>query len=425
MNYTGLCASALALAGLFFCSPLAAEPTPPLPVTTPAAAGFSTAGLERLQRNLARTVDDGSHAGYILLLARDGKVVDWHAYGIADITTGRPLNRDAIVRIFSMSKLFTSAATLMLVEEGKLRLSDPVEQFLPALGKLQVCTGGTAEAPVLEPVRTPITIRHLLTHTAGFYYPFNAPPALAPRFNHSALRNAPDLTTYISQLAQYPLAEQPGTVYRYGIATDVLGAVIEKVSGQSLDTFFQKRICEPLGLVDTAFWVPPEKRHRLARIHTRGADGRLVLDTAENNDDRWGPNHGLREGGAGLYSTAADYARFAQMLLNGGTLDGVRVLGRKTVELFRQDHISHLSDPHPVGDRASGFGLGVRVTTRLGASHTLDSVGAFGWTGYATTTVQIDPQERTVALLLYQHLPYNEGDVFSLFTNGWYSALEN
>lgn len=402
-----------------------AQPTAPLPGTTPAAAGFSAARLERLHQSLDRTVDDGSHAGYILLLARDGHIVDWRAHGFADAVTKTPMQKDSIVRLFSMTKLVTSAAVLQLVEEGKLKLTDRVDQYLPALQNLKVFTGGTADAPLLEDAKSPITIHQLLTHTAGTFYDFDAPPELVKLQARANLWSAPNLTEFVNRVALVPLAHQPGTAFRYGINTDILGAVIEKISGRSLDDYFQQHLCGPLKMVDTGFWVPVEKRSRLARIHTRDAAGTLVLDTVENSDERCGPDHGLRMGGAGLYSTAGDYARFAQMLLNGGQLDGVRVLGRKSVELMTQNHIAHLANPHPFDAAEQGFGLGVRVVTDLGASLTLGSVGCFGWDGYATTTVQIDPKERAVAILLYQHLPFNEGEVFTTFTNGWYSTLEN
>lgn len=397
----------------------------PLPQTTPAEAGFSAERLERLHGTLDRTVDDGSHAGYILLLARDGKIVDWRAHGFADATTKTPIQKDSIVRLFSMTKLVTTTAALILVEEGNLKLTDRVDQYLPALKDLKVFTGGTADAPVLVDAASPITIEQLLTHTAGLFYFFDAPPALVELQSRANLWSAPNLEEFAARAAKVPLADQPGTCFRYGIATDLLGAVIEKVSGRSLDDFFQQRICGPLKMVDTGFWVPAEKRARIARIHTRNATGQLVLEPVENSDERCGPNHGLRMGGAGLYSTAGDYARFTQMLLNGGQLEGTRILGRKTVEFMTRDHIAHLAQPHPFGAVEQGFGLGVRVVTNLGRSPTLGSEGCFGWDGYATTTVQIDPQERTVAILLYQHLPFNEGDVFTPFTNGWYSALEN
>ena len=404
-----------------------AQSQQPLPQTTPAEAGFSAERLERLHSTLDRTVDDGSHAGYILLLARDGKIVDWRAHGFADITTQTPLQKDSIVRLFSMSKLVTTTAALILVEEGKLKLTDRVDQYLPALKNLKVFTGGTADAPTLEDARSPITVHQLLTHTAGLFYFFDAPPALVELQSRADIWTAPNFDEFVARVAKVPLADQPGTCFRYGISSDILGAIIEKASGQSFDSFVRQRISRPLGMVDTEFWVPPEKKGRLARIHSCDASGRLGLYPGHESFllENCGPGSGLRSGGAGLYSTAGDYARFAQMLLNGGQLDGVRILGRKTVEYMTRNHLSPYPGQHPFGALDQGFGLGVRVITDLGAGHTIGSVGTFGWDGYATTLVQIDPQERTVALLLYQHLPFNEGEVHVLFINGWYSALEN
>jgi len=228
----------------------------------------------------------------------------------------------------------------------------------------------------------------------------------------------------VARAATLPLAHQPGTAFCYSISTDLLGAVIEKASGQKLDEFFEQRIIRPLGLKDTGFWIPEEKRARLALIHQKGPDGRLQVEGYINRD-RPTATRGLRSGGGGLYSTAADYVRFAQMLLNGGQLEGTRILSRKTIELMTQDHLQGLADPHPFGAKALGYGLGVRVVTELGQSPTLGSKGAFGWNVLATTEVHMDPKERTVMILLYQHLPFNEGDVFSAFFNGTYAALSD
>ena len=268
-----------------------------------------------------------------------------------------------------------------------------------------------------------VTIRDLLTHTSGYTYGDDCPAALAPAWRRVDPFAAQDLDAFVARAAKLPLAHQPGTAFHYGISTDLLGGLIERVSGQSLDAFFDERISRPLGLSDTGFWVPEEKRDRLALIHQRGPGARLALETMFNR--RWPTaTRGWRSGGSGLFSTAADYVRFAQMLLEGGQLGGVRILGRKSVELMTQNHLSALADPHPMGNRWEGFGLGVRITNDLGQSPTLGSLGAFGWNGMATTSVQIDPRERLVAMALYQHLPYNEGNVFGLFTNGAYAALE-
>ena len=415
----GLLAASLPIAG--------AEPVWPLPPTTPAAAGISAERLDLMDRNLMQAVDQGKYSGYVFMLARDGKIADWRAHGWQNIAEKVPMQKDSIVRIFSMSKLITSTAVLKLMEDGRLKLTDPVEKYLPGLKDRKVYVGGTLEAPVLVPAARPITLHDLLTHTSGYYYDgdWSADSAvLVEWFNRENIWKAGNLDEFIGRVASLPLRQQPGTQFRYGISTDILGAVVEKVSGEGLDVFFQQQILGPLGMKDTGFWVPQEKRGRLAVIYTRDKDGTLIPSSAMNENDV-GPGHGLLSGGGGLYSTAGDYVRFAQMLLDGGRLGNVRILSRKTVELMTQNHIAHLADPHPNKKSEQGFGLGVRVITELGESPTPGSVGTFGWDGAATTNVQIDPKERTIAILLCQHGTFNEDDIFTTYTTGYYSSLEN
>lgn len=398
----------------------------PLPATTPAATGFSADRLDTLHRNLAALVDTGKYAGYVVLLARDGKIVDWRAHGWQDVAARQPMARDSIVQIYSMSKIVTSVAVLMLLEDGKLKLDDPVEKFLPALNDRQVLTGGTADVPELTPANRSITVRDLLTHTAGYYYDADwsvDSPVAIELFRKAKIWESTNLDDFVARVAKLPLREQPGTRFRYGINIDLLGAIVEKASGQRLDVFFRERIFSPLGMRDTGFGVAPEKVDRLAKTYQRGADNQLVEATSFPGTQAVNDGHGLLSGGGGLRSTAADYARFAQMLLNGGQLDGARLLSRKTVELMTSNHIAHLADPHPFSRPELGFGLGVRMVTDLGRSATLGTPGMFGWDGAATTIVWIDPKERTVAILLTQHLPYNQDDIFATFLNGAYSAL--
>jgi CubicO group peptidase (beta-lactamase class C family) len=396
----------------------------PLPLTTPADAGFSAERLSVLHRNIDALVDAGKYSGYITLIARDGRIVDWQAHGWQDIEGKVPLQKDSIVRIFSMSKIITSVGILMLMEDGKLQLADPVEKYLPVLKNRQVLTGGTADAPVLVPASRPITIRDLLTHTAGYYYPepWSADAVPSQLMARAKLFEADNLDDFVQRVAAIPLHQQPGTKFRYGIHTDLLGAIIEKVSGQRLDLFLQDRIFAPLQMTDTAFWVPSEKRARLAKVYTREASGRLVPNQSANNN-RVTPEHGLMSGGGGLYSTAGDYARFAQMLLNEGELGGTRLLSPKTVEMMRQNHIANLADPHPFNRPELGFGLGVRMITDLGRSPFLGSTGMFGWDGAATTLVWMDPQERTVAIFLAQHMPFDQDAIFTTFANGYNAAI--
>jgi CubicO group peptidase (beta-lactamase class C family) len=335
--------------------------------------------------------------------------------------------KDSIVQIYSMTKIVTSAAILMLMEEGKLKLQDPVDKFLPALRQRQVLVGGTAEAPVLAPAVRPITVHDLLTHTAGYYYDAEwsvDSPVAIELFQRARIWEATSADDFVQRVAAIPLREQPGTKFRYGISIDLLGAIVEKASGQSLATFFAERIFQPLGMVDSGFSVPAAKATRMAKTYSRGTDGRLQPQPPlSGTESREGAV--FFSGGGGLRSTAADYARFAQMLLNGGQLDGRRLLSRKSVELMRSNHIAHLADPHPFASPHLGFGLGVRMVTDLGRSPLLGSPGMFGWDGAATTMVWMDPKERIVAIILTQHLPYNEDDIFATFVNGYNAALDD
>jgi CubicO group peptidase (beta-lactamase class C family) len=394
----------------------------PLRAVTPAAASLSAPRLERMHEQLGREISAGRYAGYVVLLARDGKLVDWCSHGWLDVATQRPMPKDAIVRIYSMSKIVTSVAVMMLMEEGRLRLSDPVEKYLPALKARQVYMSGTADAPVLAPATRAMTVSELLAHTAGYYYaaPWSADPVPAELMLRAKLWEASNLDDFVQRLAAVPLHQQPGTKFRYGIHTDLLGAIVEKIAGERIDRFFQTRIFEPLGMKDTAFWVPAEKRERMASLYA-SAGGKLSVGeplVAEPTAER-----GLLSPGGGLHSTAGDYVRFAQMLLDGGQLEGARILSRKTVELMTQNRLTALAEPHPFGQKELGFGLGVRIVTNLGASRHLGSPGMFGWDGAATTLVWMDPKERLVSILLTQHFPYNEGDIFATFMNGVYGAI--
>jgi CubicO group peptidase (beta-lactamase class C family) len=402
----------------------ASAATWPLPTTSPASAGFSAARLELLQRNLKQTVEEGKYSGYVTLIARDGKIADWKSGGWADVEAKKPMQPDTIVRIYSMSKIITTVAVLTLLEDGKLKLTDEVEKYLPVLRDRMVCTGGTLEAPVLVPAKRAVTILDLLTHTSGYCYDaaWSAEAPVLQIYQRAGLWQARSLDDFVLRVATLPLHNQPGERFRYGISVDLLGAIVEKISGETLDDYLHEHLFDPLDLRDTGFAVPEEKKARLARIYLRANAGGLELDPVRNRS-LVGPGQTLFSGGGGLYSTAADYARFAQMLLNGGELDGVRILSPKSVELMRQDRLVGLADPHPFGAKSQGFGLGVRILTDLGRSPTLGSLGCFGWDGAATTLVQIDPKERTVALLLMQHGTFNQDDIFATFINGYYAAM--
>jgi CubicO group peptidase (beta-lactamase class C family) len=391
--------------------------------STPESEGFSGQRLQLLHESLDRLVASGEYAGYVDLVARDGNVVDFHSGGMRDLAAHTPMTPDTIVHIHSMTKLVTTVGFMKLVEDGRVQLSDPVEKYLPALAHRKVFKGGTVDAPELEAADHPMTVKELLNHTAGYYYPetWSADPVPRMLMERAKIWESSDLDDFVRRIATLPLHQQPGTRFRYGIHLDLLGAIIEKVTGQRLDRYLQQAVFDPLRMTDTGFWVPAGKRDRLAIQYQRESG---ILKPMPNLIPEPGPGFGFLSGGGGLYSTASDYARFAQMMLNGGSLDGVRILGRKTVELMTTDSLVGLADPHPFGQKELGFGLGVRIMTTLGLSRHLGSPGMFGWDGATTTLYWIDPKERMVSILLTQHVPYNEDDIFATFMNGVYSSLE-
>src|SRR6059036_1893153 len=309
-----------------------------LPRTSPKAAGFDPARLEVLHATTKRFVEEGKHAGLITLLARDGKLVDFQTYGYRDLEKQLPMERDTICRMYSMSKIVTCAATLVLFEDGRFNLDDPVGKYLPELKDMKVWAGGTQDAPKLEPLKRPISIKHLLTHTSGLIYDFAGDDELTKLWRSADLWIGPGLTNFITKLSQLPLKHQPGDAYTYGVNMDVLGALIERVSGRTFGAFLNERMFRPLGMKDTGFDVPSEKMNRLAKTYQHGPDGKFV--EAEPLIKTWPePGRGIEAGGAGIFSTAGDFARFAQMLCNGGTLEGKRILGRKTIELMAANHM--------------------------------------------------------------------------------------
>jgi CubicO group peptidase (beta-lactamase class C family) len=388
-----------------------------LPTTSPKAAGFDPARLEVLHATTKRFVDEGKHAGIITLIARDGKIVDFQTYGLRDVEKQLPMERDTIVRVYSMSKIITCAATLMLMEDGKYNLDDPVSKYLPELKEMKVwTTNGTTEA-----LKRPITIKHLLTHTSGLMYDFAGNDELTKLWRAADLWSGPGLTNFIGKLGRLSLKHQPGDAYTYGVNQDVQGALIERVSGQRFGAFLEERIFSPLGMMDTGFDVPEAKRNRVAKTY-KLVEGKLVED--KPIIETWPEEgKGIEAGGAGIFSTAGDFARFAQMLCNGGTLDGKRLLGRKTIELMTANHMVTLPN-NQAATRQKGFGLGVEVTTDLGQLSMPSSIGQFGWYGAATTYCQIDPREKIVAIALAQHFPFNQHGFFSAFQTGYYQALK-
>ena len=392
-----------------------------LPTASPKSAGFDPARLKVLHATMKQFVEDGKHAGIITLLARDGKIADFQTYGLRDVEKQLPMERDTICRMYSMSKIITCAAALMLLEDGKYNLDDPITKYLPELKNMKVWTGGTQDAPETEALKRPITIRHLLTHTSGLMYDFMGNDELTKLWRAADLWSGPGLTNFTAKLGKLPLKHQPGDAFTYGVNQDVLGALIERVSGQRFGAFLEDRMFRPLGMKDTGFDVPTNKMSRLAKTY-KVADGKFVED--KPIIETWPEEgRGIEAGGAGILSTAGDFARFAQMLCNGGTLEGKRILGRKTIELMTANHMVMLPN-NQAATRQKGFGLGVELTTDLGQLSMPSSIGQFGWYGAATTYCQIDPKEKIVAIALAQHFPFNQYNFFAAFQTGYYQALK-
>jgi len=421
-----LCATALP----FLAAPLRAEA--PLPVA-PESVGVSSERLHRLEAGMQRYVDEGRIAGLVTLVMRNGRIVQHAAYGKADREAGLPMRKDTIFRIASQTKALTSVAAMMLVEEGRLSLADPVSRFIPAFAKTTVAVPPPAGAVEGTPVsvvsaKREITVRDLLTHTAGISYGWG--PAAAQwkaagiQGWYFADRSEP-VSAVVERMAALPMDAQPGERYIYGYNTDILGAVVEKVSGQTLAELIQKRITGPLGMVDTQFYLPPAQEERLAAVYAAKEDGSIE----RASDPKTGQGHyvdGPRvayAGGAGLLSTARDYARFLQMMLNGGELDGVRLLSPKTVELMTVNHVGTLFADSSPANAGLGFGLGFEVTEDVGRSGRHGSVGAFGWGGAYHTNYWADPKEKLVAVIMTQLLPSGTSDLHRRFRALVYQSI--
>jgi CubicO group peptidase (beta-lactamase class C family) len=404
----------LILLAVFLVISLTAQP---LPLSTPEKEGMSLERLQRLHLRFNEMVEQGKRAGAVTMLVRNGRIVDWHTYGYRDLERKLPMEKDTICRIWSMSKVVTSVAAMMLVEEGKLTLNDPVEKFIPELKGMRVYVSGSADNPRLADANRPITVKQLLTHTSGLTYGWGEDP-VSELYRRSKIFEVNDLREFAAKVGKLPLVAHPGEKYNYSISTDVLGYVVQVASGMSFDKFVQTRILDPLKMQDTTFELPASKQNRLAKTYTM-KDGKLQ----ETGPGDLSFRAQVPFGGMGLYSTIGDYSRFAQMLLNGGSLDGVRLLSRKTVELMTAvNHLNHLEMPFTGPNRAYGFGLGGSVRTNLANGNIPGSLGQFGWDGAASTYFRIDPKEKAVALIFQQYMPF-DGPSLELFSTLFYQAI--
>ena len=382
----------------------------PLPAARAETQGISSARLQRLHDFMRQATGDDGYLGGVTLAARNGRIVDWQAYGHRDLARREPIRKDSIFRIYSMTKTVTSVAVMMLVEEGKLTLEDPLSRYLPGFAAPQVLIGGSIDAPKLRPADKPVTLHALLTHTAGYPAGVKSDELAIQLMERIDPHGAADLRGFAERMSRVPLAADPGTRFGYdGASLELLARVVEVASGQSFQSFLQQRIFDPLRMRDTGFRVPAAQRSRVVDLTTMDKDGRLrIADTASARHPGE-PLNAYTSGAGGLYSTAGDYARFAQMLLDGGTLDGHTLLGRKTVELMLRNHLTMLDPPVTQFSDAEGFGIGGYVVIDAAKRGQLGSPGQFGWSGAASTSYSIDPQEHLLMILMLQHLPRDDG----------------
>ncbi len=378
----------------------------------PEAVGFSSERLKRLDQVMQSEVAAKRKAGLVTLVARHGSVVQLKAYGAMDVKSGRSMQTDTLVRLFSMTKPVTSVALLTLYEQGKFQLTDPLEKYIPAFANVKVFAGlDAAGTMLLEAPKRKITIQDVFRHTAGFSYGFNPQEPVDKSYADAGIDFAKlgSLDELVAKLATRPLLYQPGERWVYSVSHDIQAYLVEKLSGMRFDDYCRKMIFEPLGMADTVFGVPADRRARYASLYGTDGNGRLtVIETPGGpSSSRFGSYDrytGRPFGGLSLSGTITDYFRFAQMLLNGGELNGVRILGRKTVELMTADNL-----PAGLGDisieAGKRYGLGVSVLDSPARNGNLGSKGNFGWAGAASTWVVMDPKEDVVMMLFTQFMP--------------------
>jgi len=395
-----------------------------LPRARPEMVGLSSARLARLTEVMQKYVDEGRLGGAVTLVARGGKVAYLQASGKLDPTSGAAMPTDAIFRIASQSKAVTSVAVMILFEEGKLLLGDPVAKYIPEFAKTTVAVPDTSKKGPgyrIVPAKRQITIRDLLTHTAGISYGYGPAQDLYKAAGIQGwflAERAEPVGEVVKRLAKLPFDAQPGEKFVYGYNLDILGYLVEVVSGMSLAEFVEKRITKPLDMADTSYFLPEDKLSRFTGVFGIGKDGRAgAVDDPRDICYVKGPRM-CYAGGAGLLSTAEDYARFLLMLQSGGEWGGVHILSPKSVELMTVDHVGAV-----YGSPGNGFGLGFWVTKELGKTGEPGSVGAFGWGGAYHTTYWVDPVEKLVAVFMTQLLPATGSDAQAKFKALVYQSI--
>lgn len=410
--------------------------TAPLPTTIPERVALSSERLKRLDSQLAAAVSNQEVAGGVAMIIRGGEVAYLHAFGMADRENGKDMDTDSIFRIASMTKAITSIAVMMLFEEGHFLLDDPVAKYLPVFDREMQVLVANGDQYSLVPAVKAITIRHLLNHTSGISYGFLGEPHIADMYARAGISDGLTQTEgtigeMVNNLTALPLVNQPGEQWHYGLNTDVLGYLVEVISGQTLAAFFRTRIFEPLDMSDTHFFIPANKEERLATLYTPNTNGgisRLGEDPMTIGTALFSASYHYKgprtyfSGGAGLASTATDYGRMLQMLLNGGELGDTRLLSRKTVELMTSNQIGDLSIDPPE-DPITRFSLGFSVDGGPAVSGQIGSPGVYAWGGFFNTTYWVDPDEALIAILMTQLYPNDDSDIQEKFRNLVYQTI--
>lgn len=417
MKDTGLSRFGLALcAGLLFVAgsqqtkaQQANKKTPDLAANKPEAVGFSSQRLERLHAAMQREVDEKELAGIVTILARHGQVVEEKTYGKRDMASGTQMTKDTIFRIYSMTKPVTGVAMMLLYEEGKWHPSDPISKYIPEFAHLKVFKGvDPSGAMTLEDPVHPPTMSELMTHTAGFTYGFFGNSLVDKKYNEQKVLQSQSLQEMIEKLAKIPLLCQPGTRWVYSVSMDIQGYIVEKLSGRSLPEFMQEHIFGPLSMKDTGFFVPKEKRNRFATLYREDQNGQLTTDTPPGGAPTdYAAQPSMASGGGGMVSTAEDYLRFAQMLLNGGELDGVRILAPATVQLMTSNHLATglMTGESLMGPRPGlGWGYDCAVFTDPQQADAVVGKGTFWWGGAADTWFWVDPTNDLILVGMTQRM---------------------
>ncbi|MEX2132048.1 MAG: serine hydrolase domain-containing protein [Pseudohongiellaceae bacterium] len=377
----------------------------------PESVGVDSARLARVTERMQELVDAGQLSGVVTMAARHGKLIHESAVGYRDVASGEPMETSDIFRIYSMTKPVTGVAMMMLYEEGKFRLSDPVEKYIPEFKDLQVAAGVDAEGKIItEPANHPLTIRELMSHTGGLTYGLFSQSGVDSLYTEANMLDPNStLQDMIDKLSKIPLRQQPGTLWHYSVSVDVQSYLVEKLSGMKFGDFLEQRIFEPLGMSDTDFYVTAEKADRFAQVYSYAEDGSMIAQEGFA-DANFLVNPNLQSGGGGLVSTASDYLKFAQMVLNGGELNGMRILSPMTVALMSRNQMPADMPHNTLGAQGTSFGLDFAIIEDPVQAETY-SAGEFYWGGAAGTWFWIDPVEEVVFVGMIQQFAGNDHTV--------------